>query len=111
MLSCASIYFALSRVLDRSLSVTGSFETIFIEVVLLELGVWLSYQLALDLVHSESLVDTMAQSAFPNQATEIEAASSLISTEVTRSRRYREALNNTTPADGSFGRQKEIFVR
>lgn len=93
MIFWASIYFALSRVLDRSLSAPDSFETIFVEVVLLELGVWLSYQLAVDLAHSESLVDTMAQSAFPNQATELETASSLISNEVTRSRRYHRPFS------------------
>ena len=38
MVFWASIYFALSRFLDRSLSAPDSFETIFIEIVLLELG-------------------------------------------------------------------------
>lgn len=93
MIFWASIYFALSRVIDRSLSAPDSFETIFVEVVLLELGVWLSYQLAVDLAHSESLVDTMAQSAFPNQALEIEDASSVIRNEITRSRRYHRPLS------------------
>jgi len=93
MIFWASIYFALSRVLDRTLSAPDSFESIFIEVVLLELGVWLSYQLAVDLAHSASLVDTMAQSAFPNQAIEIDTASNLISNEVTRSRRYHRPLS------------------
>lgn len=93
MIFWASIYFALSRVLDRSLSAPNSFESIFIEVVLLETGVWLSYLLAADLAHSASLVDTMAQSAFPNQATEIESASRLISNEITRSRRYHRPLS------------------
>jgi hypothetical protein len=92
MIFWASIYFALSRVLDRSLSAPDSFETIFSEVVLLELGVWLSYQLATDLAHSASLVDTMAQSTFPNQAIEIDDASTLIRNEVTRSRRYHRPL-------------------
>jgi hypothetical protein len=93
MIFWASIYFGLSRVFDRTLSAPNSFETIFTEVALLELGVWLSYQLAVDLAHSESLVDTMAQSAFPNQAIEIEKASNLIRTEITRSRRYRRPLS------------------
>ena len=93
MVFWASIYFALSRFLDRSLSAPDSFETIFIEIVLLELGVWLSYQLAVDLAHSESLVDTMAQSAFPNQAIEIESATTSIRHEVTRSRRYHRPLS------------------
>ena len=92
MIFWASIYFALSRILDRSLSAPDSFETIFTEIALLELGVWLSYQLAVDLAHSESLIDTMAQSAFPNQADEIEEAMGLIRNEVTRSRRYHRPL-------------------
>ena len=93
MIFWASIYFALSRILDRSLSAPVSVETVIIEVVLLELGVWLAYQLAGDLAHSESLVDTMAQSAFPNMAIELNAASERISNEVTRSRRYRRPLS------------------
>jgi hypothetical protein len=93
MIFWASIYFGLSRVFDRALSAPSNFETIFTEVALLELGVWVSYQLAVDLAHSESLVDTMAQSAFPNQATEIENAANLIRTEITRSRRYHRPLS------------------
>jgi hypothetical protein len=93
MIFWASIYFALSRILDRSLSAADSFETIFVEVVLLEVGVWLSYQFAVDLAHSASLVDTMAQSTFPNQAIEVEEASSLIRNEITRSRRYHRPLS------------------
>ena len=93
MIFWASIYFGLSRVFDRALSAPSNFETIFTEVVLLELGVWLSYQLAVDLAHSESLVDTMAQSAFPNQAIEMEEASNLLRNEITRSRRYHRPLS------------------
>jgi hypothetical protein len=89
----ASIYFGLSRVFDRTLSAPNNVESIFTEVVLLELGVWLSYHLAVDLAHSESLVDTMAQSAFPNQAIEMEEASNLLRNEITRSRRYRRPLS------------------
>lgn len=93
MIFWASIYFGLSRVFDRTLSAPSNFETIFTEVALLELGVWLSYQLAVDLAHSESLVDTMAQSAFPNQAIEMDDASNLLRNEITRSRRYRRPLS------------------
>jgi hypothetical protein len=93
MIFWGSIYFGLSRFLDRSLSAPVSIESIFVEVVLLELGVWLSYQLAVDLAHSESLVDTMAQNAFPNQAIEIEKASGLIHTELSRCRRYHRPLS------------------
>lgn len=93
MIFWASIYFALSRFLDRSISAPNSFETIFTEVVLLELGVWLSYQLAVDLAHSESLVDTMAQSAFPNQAIEIDDAMNLVRNEITRCRRYHRPFS------------------
>ena len=93
MIFWASIYFALSRILERSLSAPDTVETVIIEVFLLELGVWLSYQLAADIAHSESLVDTMAQSAFPNMAIELGEASGRISEEITRSRRYRRPLS------------------
>jgi len=93
MIFWASIYFALSQFINRSLSAPNSFETIFVEVVLLELGVWLSYQLAADLSHSESLIDTMAQGVFPNQAMIMEDASNLIRTEFARSRRYHRPLS------------------
>ena len=109
MIFWASIYFGLSRVFDRALSAPNSFETIFTEIVLLELGVWLSYQLAVDLAHSASLVDTMAQSAFPNQAIEIEKASSLFRNEITRSRRYHRPLSlliiQAAPEDKDVYRQ------
>ena len=93
MIFWASIYFALSRILERSLSAPDTVETVIIEVFLLELGVWLSYQLAADIAHSESLVDTMAQSAFPNMAIELGEASGRISEVITRSRRYRRPLS------------------
>jgi hypothetical protein len=93
MIFWASIYFALLRILERTLSAPDTVETVIIEIVLLELGVWLSYQLAADIAHSESLVDTMAQSAFPNMAIELSDASGRISDEVTRSRRYRRPLS------------------
>ena len=93
MIFWASVYFALSRFLDRSLSAPNSFEAIFSELVLLEIGVWLAYRLAVDLAHSESLVDTMAQSAFPNQAIELDEASNSIRNEITRSRRYHRPLS------------------
>lgn len=93
MIFWGSIYFALSRVLDRSLSAGDEIEIVIIEVILLEVGVWLAYQLAVDLAHSESLMDTMAQSAFPNVAVDFDAASERISNEITRSRRYHRPLS------------------
>jgi len=93
MIFWASIYFALSRFLDRSLSAPNSFETIFIEVVLLELGVFLSYQLAVELANSESLIDAMASGAFPSQAIDFEDALTSIRNEVSRSRRYHRPLS------------------
>ncbi len=93
MIFWASVYLALSRIVDRSLSAPSSFESIFTEVVLLELGVWLSYQLAVDLANSESLIDTMAFGAFPSQAIDFEDALVSIRNEVSRSRRYHRPLS------------------
>jgi len=93
MIFWASVYFALSRIIDRSLSAPNNFEGIFTEVVLLELGVWLSYQLAVDLARSESLIDTMASTAFPSQAIDFEESLTTIRNEVSRSRRYQRPLS------------------
>lgn len=93
MIFWASVYFGLSRIIDRSKTAPDSLETIFVEVALLEIGVWLAYRFALDLARSESLIDTMAQSAFPNQATELEDATYLIRNEITRCRRYQRPLS------------------
>ena len=111
MIFWASIYFALSRILDRSLSAPDSVETVIIELILLELGVWLSYQLAVDIAHSESLLDTVAQSAFPNLAIELDMASERIGNEIMRSRRYHRPLSlvvfQVVPEDPNVYR--EIF--
>ena len=93
MIFWAIVYFVLNGVLDRSLSAPSNVENVLIEVILLELGVWISYRLAVDLANSESLVNIMAQSTFPNQAIDINSATHLIKTEFNRSRRYNRSLS------------------
>ena len=66
---------------------------VILEFILLEVGVWFSHQLAVQLSQAESVMDALALSAFPNRAHEIDAENERIKTEFTRSRRYRRPLS------------------
>jgi len=105
----AGVYLVLLQTIDRGLSATvGEFSVIVLEFVLLEAGVWFSYQLALQLSHAESIMDALALSAFPNRAHDIEAEHQRIKIELTRSRRYHRPLSLVVIE--SFGDEKKISV-
>lgn len=88
-----SIYFVMLQVLDRSASAPNTtFAIILLEFVLVLLGIWLAYHLAIGISHAESIMDTMALSAFPNRTKGIEEAARQIKVEITRSRRYHRPL-------------------
>lgn len=87
-----AIYFAFSQIVNRELTATMNVEVIALEIIILEVGVWLSYQLAVGIAGSESLMDVMAQGTFPHRALEMEKASEQIKTEFGRSRRYHRPL-------------------
>jgi len=90
----AGVYIVLLQILDRGPSTeTIEYSVIVLEFVLLEVGVWLAYQLALQLSHAESIMDALALSAFPNGARDIETESQRIKIEFTRSRRYHRPLS------------------
>ncbi len=61
--------------------------------MLLEIGVWFAYQLALQISHAESIMDALALSAFPNRARDIDSENQRIKIELTRSRRYHRPLS------------------
>jgi hypothetical protein len=88
-----AIYFALLRIIDRSHTASTNVEVIVLEIVLLEVGVWLSYQLAVAIEGSESLMDILAQGTFPHRAIELNAASEQIKNEFARSRRFHRPLS------------------
>ena len=89
----AGVYMVLLQTVDRSRSaVDGEFSVIVLEFLLLEVGVWLVYQLAAQIGHAESLMDALALSAFPNRANDIDAEEKRIKLELTRSRRYHRPL-------------------
>ena len=104
-----AIYFALSRVIDRSLTGSSDIDVIVLEIVIVEVGVWLSYQLAVGIAQSESLMDVLAQGTFPHRAIEMSAASDLIKTEFGRSRRYHRPLSllvvHASPKDDEVVRE------
>ena len=88
------VYLLLLQMIDRNLSANaGEFSVIILEFVLLEAGVWFAHQLALQIGHAESIMDALAQSAFPNRARDIEEESQRIKIELTRSRRYHRPLS------------------
>lgn len=93
VLAWAGVYMVILRTLDRSGStVAGEFSVIVMEFILLEVGVWIAYQLAGQISHAESLMDALALSAFPNRAHDVEAEEKRIKIELTRSRRYHRPL-------------------
>ncbi len=93
MVFWGAIYFALMRLIDRSHTGSLNVEVIVLEIILLEAGVWLSYQLAVAIEGSESLMDILAQGTFPHRAIEMDAASEKIKNEFARSRRFHRPLS------------------
>ena len=104
-----AIYFALFQIIDRDLTASQNIEVIILEIVIVEVGVWLSYQLAVGIAQSESLMDVLAQGTFPHRAIELGTASDLIKIEFSRSRRYHRPLSllvvHTTPKDDEVVRE------
>lgn len=89
----AGFYLVLLQTIDRNASaVVGEFAVIVLEFILLEVGVWFSHQLAIQIYQAESIMDGLALSAFPHQAAYIEAEQKRITIELTRSRRYHRSL-------------------
>ena len=88
-----AIYFALLRIISLSRTGSNEVEVIVLEIVILEIGVWLSYRLAVGIERSESLMDVLAQGTFPHRAIEMDAASEQIKIEFGRSRRYHRPLS------------------
>lgn len=103
MVFWGAIYFTLLQVIDRSETGALEIEVVLLEVVLLQLGVWLSYQLAVAIDRSESLMDILAQGTFPHRAIDMDKAADLIKVEFSRSRRYHRPLSllvvHAVPAD------------
>ena len=104
-----AMYFALLKLIDRSHTGSMNVEVIVLEIVILELGVWLSYQLAVGIERSESLMDILAQGTFPHRAIELEFASEQLKTEFSRSRRYHRPLSllvvHAVPKDEEVARE------
>ena len=93
MIFWGAIYFALLQLIDRSRTASIAVEVIVLEIVILEVGVWLSYQMAVSIEGSESLMEILAQGTFPHRAVELDAASEQIKIEFSRSRRYHRPLS------------------
>jgi GGDEF domain-containing protein len=90
----AGIYVALTLVINRSHTTTSTdMSVIVLEFVLLELGIWVAHQLAMQITHAESLMDELAVDAFPNRSQELDEGSQRIKIEFNRSRRYRRPLS------------------
>lgn len=89
----AGIYLVMLQVLDRSVS-TKLLElpVVILEFLLLEIGVWLAHQIAIQISHAETFMDTLALGAFPHHAKDIDSESERIKTELMRSRRYHRPL-------------------
>ncbi len=89
----AGIYIILLLFIDRSLTTTSDgLSVIVLEFVLLEAGIWLAYQLAQEITHTESAIDALALGAFQHRAQELDEGSQRVKIEITRSRRYHRPL-------------------
>jgi len=90
----AVVYLALLQTLDRTSSAPiDSPAIILLELILVELGAWLGYQLAYGISHAESVMDAMALTAFPNRTASLDSARQQIKIEISRSRRYHRVLS------------------
>ena len=109
MVFWGAIYFAFLKIVERELTSTMNVEVVVLEILILEVGVWLSYQLAVGIASSESLMDVLAQGTFPHRALEMEKASEQIKTEFGRSRRYHRPLSllvvQSSPKDEEMVRE------
>ena len=93
LIICGAIYLALGRVINRAYTGSTALDIIILELFIVEVGVWLSYQLGGVITHSESLIDVLAQGSFPNSATDLDEAADRINIEFGRSRRYHRHLS------------------
>lgn len=90
----AGIYLAMLLFIERGRSTNSDeFSVIVLEFVLLETGIWFAHRLALQITHTESVMDELAVGAFPHRAQHIEEGSQRVKTEFTRSRRYHRPLS------------------
>ena len=90
----SGVYLILLQTVDRdNSSNSGEFSVIVLEFILLEAGVWFAHLLAFQIQHAESIMDTLALSAFPNRVRDIDLESQRIKIELTRSRRYHRPLS------------------
>ena len=70
----AGVYIVLLQVINRDYTANrGELPVIVLEFMLLEVGVWLAYQLAQQISQAESVMDALALSAFPNRARDIDS--------------------------------------
>ncbi len=93
MLAWAAIYIAMKRVLIHNETGSPTLEVLVLEFIMIETGVWLSYQLSASIGQSESLLDFLTQSVFPSQVLDLDKASDRIKAEFARSRRYQRPLS------------------
>jgi hypothetical protein len=90
----AAVYFVLLQTLDRRLSASPSdISVIVLELILLEIGVWIAHQLAVQISHAESIMDSLAFRAYPSRVRDIDSENQRIRIELTRSRRYHRPLS------------------
>lgn len=89
----AGVYLVLLQTLGRRSANPNDFSVIVLELILLEIGVWIAHQLALQISHAESIMDALALRAFPNRVRDLDSENQRIKIELTRSRRYHRPLS------------------
>jgi len=95
MLVWAVVYVILTLMIDRgrTTDTANDLAVIVLEFMLLEIGIWVAHQLAQQISHAESVMDELANNAFPHRAQELDEGSQRVKIEFNRSRRYRRPLS------------------
>lgn len=94
LLFWAVVYIVPLQLINRNYSANkGELAVIALEFMMLEIGVWFAHQLASQISHAESIMDSLALSAFPHRARDIDSENQRIKIELTRSRRYHRPLS------------------
>ena len=94
MMVWAGVYVLLTLFINRALTTTAdNLAVIVLEFMLLEVGIWVAHQLALQISHAESVMDELALDAFPHRAQELDEGSQRVRIELNRSRRYHRPLS------------------
>ena len=90
----AGVYLILSLLINRGYTTDAKdYSVLVLEFILLEVGIWFAHQLAMQITHTESVMDELAIDAFPHRSQALDEGSERVKIEFNRSRRYHRPLS------------------